>query len=384
MYRRINRVCVTASDAFAQNRLVQSPRPDTAGINESDALRKQYWHLVGYGALLAILVHTLFAIVGWSIDAPLLSHLQIVSIAIYSINFVIMRRGGLGFATALTWIDLLGHSTLACWIVGPEAGFQFYSWILSPLIFANVNRTLRTKIRVAILLCVFYVSVDVWTHYMTPLLTVEASSLAMLRYFNIGSFLLATTMAAVLQARTNLEAAERLRVAADTDVLTGLINRRRMSDWMDRHVQNARREAQPLTVLLIDVDHFKTINDRYGHAVGDEVLIEVGARLGKTLRRDDVLARWGGEEFMALLPNADLAAAREIAERARLAVSATQLSKRMATPVTVTIGIAQWSAGENFEATIHRADVALYQGKNDGRNRISTQIDSVYMHKIAV
>ena len=197
--------------------------------------------------------------------------------------------------------------------------------------------------------------------------------------------MLATTLTAVLHARTNLEAAAQLRAAADTDALTGLINRRRMSDWMDRHVQAARQNSVPLTVLLIDVDHFKSINDRHGHAVGDAMLVEVGVALARTLRRDDVLARWGGEEFMALLPNADMTAARDIAERARQAVATMQPhAARGNVSVTVTIGIAQWSPGESLEATIHRADIALYQGKNEGRNRTSVQLDSVQARKIAV
>jgi diguanylate cyclase (GGDEF)-like protein len=167
-----------------------------------------------------------------------------------------------------------------------------------------------------------------------------------------------------------------LREAADTDALSGLMNRRRMSDQLQREMKRAGDQHRPLTVLLLDIDHFKAINDDHGHVRGDHVISRVSEILQQAIRKNDLAARWGGEEFMVLLPDTNIEIAMEAAERIRRAIftNVVRSSSNML-PVSVTIGIAGWRVGESLEATIHRADLALYAGKHAGRNRVMLESD---------
>ncbi|WP_110675230.1 GGDEF domain-containing protein [Salinicola sp. RZ23] len=165
-----------------------------------------------------------------------------------------------------------------------------------------------------------------------------------------------------------------LRQQAETDQLTGLANRHGAQRALSRleTARTADPESPRAGVLLADIDHFKRINDTHGHEVGDSVIVAVAARLRGTVRNGDVVVRWGGEEFLILLPGADSAAARAIAERLRDAMIRTPVhAAGHDIPVTLSIGIAEAAPeGETLSATIVSADRALYRAKRQGRDRI--------------
>jgi diguanylate cyclase (GGDEF)-like protein len=182
-----------------------------------------------------------------------------------------------------------------------------------------------------------------------------------------------TTIAAV--CLENAANRERLVLSSLTDALTGLYNRRYLTRRLEEEIARAQRYAQPLSCLFIDVDHFKRINDTYGHAAGDEVLRELGGRLRGHLRPSDVAVRFGGEEFALLLPQTAAREAVRIAERMRTMVSAEPVRTRGGQiPVTVSIGVAQArpELGQRREtvgsALLAAADAALYQAKEKGRD----------------
>jgi len=331
----------------------------------------QFWQFARQGMLIAIGLHAAFAVAGLLAGAMPLVYLQVVTFVIYGCCYFISSRGYRKLSIALTWFDLMGHSTIACLIVGVGSGFQYYSWILLPLLFTNVQRSVRSKFVMAVLLSISYVVLDWWLGHTKPLLAVDPTALAGLRYFNIGCYFLALGILSVAHMRTVREAEQRLNTIASTDALTGLLNRRRMSDHLKLALVQARDDGRALAVIVLDIDHFKAINDRYGHGRGDQVIARVGQLLRESVREHDLVARWGGEEFLVLLPGADVAAARETAERVRRAVI-LNLARDSSdqTPVTVTMGVAAWDRGESLEHTIDRADAALYKGKQAGRNRV--------------
>ncbi len=331
----------------------------------------RFWHFARQGMLIAIGLHAIFGVAGWLVGAIPLLAVQLATIAIYTLCYVLSARGHRWLPIALTWVDLLGHATLACWIVGVASGFQYYSWILLPLLFANVHRNLRVKTVMALCLIVVYVGIDWWLHRTSPWVAVNPDALAGLRYFNIVCFLAALGVIAAAHAQTVDAAAQRLAALASTDMLTGMLNRRRMSDHLQKELALARARNLPLAVMLLDIDRFKFINDEYGHARGDQVIVAVGEILRANIRRQDLVARWGGEEFLVLQPEAETEAARDTAERIRRAVAAYVVCDEIdATPVTVTIGVASWREGERLEETMQRADAALYAGKRAGRDRV--------------
>jgi len=160
---------------------------------------------------------------------------------------------------------------------------------------------------------------------------------------------------------------------AITDALTGLHNRRYMETHMSGLVEQALSRGHPLAVLVLDIDHFKSINDAHGHDAGDEVLREFALRVRKSIRGIDLACRYGGEEFVVFMPETDLAAATAVAERLRRRIASEPFPIReraQGIDVTISIGIAALGADDDAASVIKRADQALYRAKHNGRNRV--------------
>jgi len=173
-----------------------------------------------------------------------------------------------------------------------------------------------------------------------------------------GALTVLAAEAAVVLDRDDLLAS--LRAQARRDVLTGLPNRREWDERLAEERARARREGQPLTVALLDLDHFKRYNDRHGHQAGDVLLKEAAAAWRGALRVTDLLARWGGEEFALLLPRCTAAEAVPLLDRVRGVTPGGQ---------TCSAGLAEWDGVEEADGLVARADVALYEAKGRGRDR---------------
>jgi diguanylate cyclase (GGDEF)-like protein/PAS domain S-box-containing protein len=185
--------------------------------------------------------------------------------------------------------------------------------------------------------------------------------------------LLAVVGEAIKFALSNLKLRDALREAALRDRLTGLYNRRYLDETLAREMHRARRAGKPLTLAMLDLDHFKRFNDQYGHEAGDLVLREVGRILATGLRASDIACRYGGEELTAVLPDADLAVARERLEEIRSAVRQLKLHHggQPLPTVTVSIGVAQAAVSDSPARLMRVADEALYRAKADGRDRVA-------------
>jgi len=165
------------------------------------------------------------------------------------------------------------------------------------------------------------------------------------------------------------EAKETVERLARTDALTGLANRRTLHEALQREIARAERLSESLSVIIADLDHFKSINDRYGHINGDSVLMNAAAVFASQSRAYDLAARYGGEEFILLLPGTSTKEAVVIAERIRKGVEGLQVPECPAR-LTLSLGVASWRTGEAPEQFVSRADVALYSAKGAGRNRV--------------
>jgi diguanylate cyclase (GGDEF)-like protein len=175
-----------------------------------------------------------------------------------------------------------------------------------------------------------------------------------------------------LQAQL-IAAREQLQLEASHDHLTGLWNRRAAAGGLRQDLARAARAGLPLSLILADVDHFKSINDTWGHHAGDQVLVELAARLRSCVRAADSTARWGGEEVLLVLPNTDAMVAAEVAERVRVAVDSRPFTvDGRPLPVTVSLGVAVSHApvADEWEELVRLADEALYRAKAGGRNRV--------------
>ncbi len=185
----------------------------------------------------------------------------------------------------------------------------------------------------------------------------------------LAGLIIITLMAGLLRGRRQLAVlnAELSRIAR-VDTLTGLRNRRDIEETLQVAMSSSRRREETFAVLLIDIDHFKAINDGLGHRAGDDVLRSAGQTMRSALRAEDTLGRWGGEEFVAVLPNTDADSAAIVAERLRAEVSVSVAQDPPVT-LTVTIGVAIWESGSDDDL-MARADAALYAGKSAGRNTV--------------
>jgi len=189
----------------------------------------------------------------------------------------------------------------------------------------------------------------------------------------VGVLLEATLLALALarDIRGYQEARDQAELLARVDTLTGLLNRRAFFERVTGLWNTASRRNRPLAVAMLDIDHFKSINDRFGHAAGDEVLKTVAGLLTSTCRTSDVIARWGGEEFLLLLPETTLEQGFMLAERLRVAIESCNMeSVGAGQQTTVSIGVAELRGQPNLETLINEADQWLYRAKSAGRNQV--------------
>lgn len=247
------------------------------------------------------------------------------------------------------------------------------------LMFGMFGLSMRQVMLVAVYALVLFGVAAVYTD--RYLIIDEPAGLFLAYFFILLIVLSATTfltwrlqqMSAHMRKQKNqlVEALDQIQIIATRDELTGLVNRRFMLDKIREEVQRAQRTSSPLLLAMLDIDHFKRINDKYGHQAGDHALQVFSATVQKNLRANDTLARWGGEEFVALLTDTDAPVGQLCLERVRAKVEEIEIPVGGGgLKITVSIGVTPLRHGETVEKTLLRADAALYRAKAQGRNQI--------------
>ncbi len=214
-----------------------------------------------------------------------------------------------------------------------------------------------------------FASVAVWVHGAQP-----ADATQVLRLIGaLALVLVLSTTATIGRERLNtaLARAQLLEELATTDPLTGLANRRGAIEVLGRETQRTIRYGSPLSVMLIDLDEFKTVNDRHGHAAGDDVLRGVASILQATLRESDFVARWGGEEFLVVTPHSSADQASMLGERVRRQISHGRPGGHH---VTASFGITEFDGEESIDRLLTRVDHLMYEAKGQGRNRVVDRV----------
>ncbi|TAK77495.1 MAG: GGDEF domain-containing protein [Aquabacterium sp.] len=338
-------------------------------FRRSRSASRSFWLVLTRATLAAAAVHILFTLLFWALSRPALAWLNLGSVVLYLVACQLLRQRHNSKAVLLIWLEVHVHVALAVHGLGWDSGFHYYLLTFIPIIFVSSARHVGVKVMSLVVLCSFYMLLDAYMHDHIPTQPVAPLALAAVRYFNIGTTFLILGYLTWFYLRQVSEAERRLRRMAATDSLTGLANRRRAQEIAHYEIVKRRRGQAPLAFVLADIDHFKTFNDRHGHETGDRVLEAVADVLRDAVREQDCVARWGGEEFLVLLPQADLAMAQRVAERMRQSVAECSVhagDQRVA--VTMTFGVAVHRGDEEMERSIARADAALYVGKRMGRN----------------
>ena len=317
-----------------------------------------------------IMAHAAFIPLFWWLGINELALFNIGSVAAWVLARYANKTGYLDFAVVLIKLEVAAHAAVAVSLLGWDSGFHYYLWPLIP--FAGLNDRISPRvvfIEVAALFILY--SMLYWFTRSTPFQTPSREMTEAIPFINVGVVFTAMGMMAVYYRLASTSSERKLRVLASTDDLTGLMNRRRMIENIDEEMNRIRRSGRAATLVMADIDLFKKVNDTHGHAAGDIVLREVAKELRKRLRSQDFVARWGGEEFLFMLPETELKGATTAAEKLREAMRALEINcGSVKLKVTMTFGVAPLDPDIGIDESISRADDALYAGKQAGRDRV--------------
>ncbi len=325
-----------------------------------------YWKVGFWGLVVADVLHLLFIPLFLFLHVPVLAAINVVSVGMYA--YAIFGLGDQVLIThddtAVGWIvyaELLLHGLAATYYLGCESGFQYYIYLLALLPFFVPNQTLPVYLlRFG---GIVGASLFIQWYFRSPRAEIDPAYIRLLGYANLTVFLSVAGLIVYFYTRFESEYRRLLISRSQKDTLTGLWTRQYFSSFKTSWFSNHHTKGKKAGLLIIDIDNFKSVNDRYGHIVGDHVIEQVASSIQTLLRPDDVAVRWGGDEFIVFLPDVDERAlggiGRTVVQRVREKVDET----------TVTCGGALLRSEESFSDLFVRADEALYRAKTEGRNR---------------
>ena len=312
-----------------------------------------------------VVAHGAFIPLFLALGSKALAGFNVLSVAVWIAAYLTNRRGHSSLAMWLLVAEVVAHALLAVALLGWASGFQYY---LIPLVpFVMFNERLRGKVALLVSAAFLVAFVGLYEAAPAPLLDPDVTHA--LSLMNIVIPFVALALLTFYFRAASMAVELQIAEMAVTDPLTGLFNRRHMNQRLREEESRSVRTHTPFSAIVVDIDHFKRINDTWGHDVGDRVLKALAQLFRDMVRTQDIVARWGGEEFLIVLPQTSLAGALEVAERLRQAAEGTLgRSLESSEAVTLTLGVAEYAG--SVSACLKLADTALYRGKEGGRNRV--------------
>ena len=335
--------------------------------------RPQFWQVAKRCCQIAATVDVAFFFLFHLLGSPILAWVNVVSVTMYVVAYRALARKQNGLAMSLIWAEVIIHAGLGVLLIGWESGFHYFLLMFIPALF--VSMALRTAVIFLVALWSYYITLYLVMWVIEPLQPIAPGALLAVYLFNLSVVFAMFSYLSFFYLTMVTTANRKLRRMATTDSLTALFNRRQMTELAEKELARFQRTGRPVAFLVLDIDHFKAINDRHGHEVGDRVLIEVANIIEAQLRIQDLISRWGGEEFLAVLPDTGLDSAQASAERMRKALLAHDWLATTGESIDLTIsaGASELRPGDNLNSAISRADRALYRSKEGGRNRVELE-----------
>lgn len=335
--------------------------------------RPQFWQVAKRCCQIAATVDVAFFFLFHLLGSPILAWVNVVSVTMYVVAYRALARKQNGLAMSLIWAEVIIHAGLGVLLIGWESGFHYFLLMFIPALF--VSMALRTAVIFLVALWSYYITLYLVMWVIEPLQPIAPGALLAVYLFNLSVVFAMFSYLSFFYLTMVTTANRKLRRMATTDSLTALFNRHQMTELAEKELARFQRTGRPVAFLVLDIDHFKAINDRHGHEVGDRVLIEVANLIKAQLRTQDLISRWGGEEFLAVLPDTGLDSAQASAERMRKALLAHDWLATTGESIDLTIsaGVSELRPGDNLNSAISRADRALYRSKEGGRNRVELE-----------
>tara|TARA_R110002167_G_scaffold108665_3_gene277386 strand:- start:1272 stop:2399 length:1128 start_codon:yes stop_codon:yes gene_type:complete len=334
----------------------------------------KFWQVSRRVCLLAATVDISFFFLFHFLGSPILAWINVASVAMYAAAFYALERRQNRLAIGLIWLEVIVHSALGTIMIGWDSGFHYYLLMFIPALCVSSVRV-STIFFLIVGLWSYYVGLDILMWFIEPVQPISSGALLGVHLFNLSIVFAMFAYLSFFYMNMVVSAQRELRKLATVDSLTGLFNRHHGSDLAEKEIARFRRSKHPVAFMLLDVDHFKLINDHYGHEMGDKILAEIGRLIPAQLRTQDIVARWGGEEFLVILPDTGIESALASAERIRNALRSHDWAATTGEPieVTISIGVSEMCENDDRGSVISRADRALYRGKAGGRDRVEQE-----------
>ncbi|WP_298436628.1 GGDEF domain-containing protein [Ottowia sp.] len=348
----------------------QTGRPASGAADRTRTAGSAFWIMTRRVTVMAGTVDVLLLLAFLAFDEPLVGWLNLLSIAIYVVAYRALKQRRNRLGLALIWVEVVTHAVVGTVWLGWHIGFHYYLLMFIPAIAVAAGGWQQAFLLGGVL--TLYLSLDHWSVEHGPMHPMDPVGQELVYAINVVVVFVFAAYAARYYYQLVAESERRLRQLASTDPLTGLANRRHMLLQAEDVLVQARRIGVPTSVVLIDIDHFKQVNDTCGHEGGDAVLVHVAGLLAANCREADLLARWGGEEFLLVLAASDAEAGHMRAELVRRLVAESPVTVgEVRLPVTLSVGVTVAQPHEGLDEAIARADRALYASKSAGRDRVS-------------
>lgn len=333
-----------------------------------------YWYIGLYALIYAIIGHMSYILVFAYLDIPILVVLNIFGVAIYVYILLFLAKKAVrnhddSMIGWFVFADVYIDSVLGSIYLGLDSGFQYYMYILILIPFFTMHYSKPIRFLRIFTIIITAIVLNLYLQDRPAMYVIDSYHFDIISSINLILFLAITSAISYNHTANAHTYQEVLLHSATIDPLTELYNRRYLIEHAERNMKDARRTKYPISLLIIDIDNFKSVNDTYGHNAGDVVIVEISKVLKRVSRPNTIVARWGGEEFVVFVPNCTDSELQVIAERILVNIAQEKIEYEGITHnVTVTIGGATLEEDESFKHFTARADSALYKGKHAGKN----------------
>ena len=302
--------------------------------------------------------------------------LNLISILIYLSSYLLIKSKQFVFVTLVCCVEIVLNVMVSSLFLGWNSGFYFYLFAFVPLCFYCKFRSNTTRFFIVNFTVVFFLATYFISNNSSKLFTIAYHSSVVLYLTNAFCCFCALSFLSYIYTKTIVyetsilsQSNKELEVLANTDPLTGLLNRRSMMKALSEIDIKFLSQNTNFSLILIDIDNFKVLNDKYGHECGDLVLKKICSEIKITLRQDDVVCRWGGEEILILLPKTEIYDAKNVANKIRKRIEDMSYPyKDNNVKATLTAGVSCAAEGFSISDLINQADTCMYKGKASGKN----------------